>query len=73
MLYSLYRRSKIAIAEVTSMSGSRDILYSYVATEKDHTVKTGVQKLPCVQQDIIPFRVAAYMDETNCQRGKESL
>ena len=30
--------TKQAIAEVFSMSGGRDILYSYVATENDHTV-----------------------------------
>ena len=30
--------SKEAIAEDASMSGGRDILYSYVATENDHTV-----------------------------------
>ena len=33
---ALYRPSKLATAEVTCMSGSRDILYSYVASEKDH-------------------------------------
>ena len=30
---------KQAIVEVTSISGGRDILYSYVATENDHTVE----------------------------------
>ena len=30
--------SKQAIVEVASMLGDRDILYSYVATENDHTV-----------------------------------
>ena len=30
--------SKQAIVEVASMSGGWDILYSYVATENDHTV-----------------------------------
>ena len=29
---------KQAIVEVASISGDRDILYSYVATENDHTV-----------------------------------
>ena len=36
---ALYRPSKLAIAEVASMLGGRDMLYSYVATEKDHTVQ----------------------------------
>ena len=31
--------SKQAIVEVASMSGDGDILYSYVATENDHTVE----------------------------------
>ena len=30
--------SKQAIVEVAIMSGDRDILYSYVANENDHTV-----------------------------------
>ena len=30
--------SKQTIVEVATMSGGRDILYSYVATENDHTV-----------------------------------
>ncbi len=30
--------SKQAIVEVASTSGDRDILYSYVANENDHTV-----------------------------------
>ena len=32
--------SKQAIVEVASTSGDRDILYSYVAIENDHTVAT---------------------------------
>ena len=35
---ALHRPSKLAIAEVASMSGGRDILYHNVATETDHTV-----------------------------------
>ena len=35
---AIIRPSKQAIAEAASMSGGRDILYYYVATEKDHTV-----------------------------------
>ena len=30
--------SKQAIVEIASTSGDRDILYSYVANENDHTV-----------------------------------
>ena len=30
--------SKQTIVEIASTSGNRDILYSYVATENDHTV-----------------------------------
>ena len=41
---ALHRPTKLAIAEVANMSGGRDMLYSYVATEKDHTVY--VNKLP---------------------------
>ena len=37
---AIKRPSKQAIAEVASISGGRDILYSYVATENDHTVYT---------------------------------
>ena len=36
---AIKRPSKQAIAEVASMSGGQDILYSYVATESDHTVQ----------------------------------
>ena len=35
---ALHRPTKLAIAEVADMSGGLDMLYSYVATEKDHTV-----------------------------------
>ena len=37
--------SKQAIIEVASMSGSRDILYSNVATENDHTVQICTTKV----------------------------
>ena len=36
--------SKQAIIEVASMSGSRDILYSNVATENDHTVEVEIMR-----------------------------
>ena len=35
---ALHRPSKLAIAEVASMSEGQDILYHNVATETDHTV-----------------------------------
>ena len=36
---ALHRPSKLAIAEVASMSEGQDILYHNVATETDHTVQ----------------------------------
>ena len=37
---ALHRPAKLTIAEVDSILGGQDILYSYVATKNDHTVHT---------------------------------
>ena len=47
---AIKRPSKQAIAKVASISGGRDILYSYVATENDHTV-VGNVNISCWQGD----------------------